>query len=62
MIEYLQNFANEGKEINAKEMFAMYNLDVICSTGFGIESKSFTDPENKMMEMVYFLFYSNVLT
>ena len=62
MVEYLQNIAKEGKDINCKDMLTMYNLDVICSTGFGIESKSFTDPENKMMEMVYFLFYSNVLT
>lgn len=52
MIEYLQSFAKEGKEINAKEMLTNYTLDVIWSTGFGIESKAFTDPESKMVEMV----------
>ena len=53
MIEYLKPLANEGKEINAKDMLTTYNLDVICSAGFGIEANSFADPDNKLTEMVW---------
>jgi hypothetical protein len=52
MIEYLKPFAKEGKEINCKEMLTTYNLDVICSAGFGIEAKSFSNPDNRLTEMV----------
>ena len=52
MMEYLKPFATEGKEINAKEMLTTYNLDVICSAGFGIQAKSFANPDNKLTEMV----------
>ena len=52
MIQYLDEFADKGKEIHAKNMLANYTLDVICSTGFGIQANSFTDPDNKIVEMV----------
>ena len=52
MIEYLRDFARDGNEINAKEMLTSFNLDVICSVGFGIEAKSFSDSESKLTEMV----------
>ena len=52
MIEYLRDFARDGKEINAKEMLTSFNLDVICSVGFGIEAKSFSNSESKLTEMV----------
>ena len=52
MIEYLSDFARDGKDINAKEMLTSFNLDVICSVGFGIEAKSFSNSESKLTEMV----------
>ena len=53
MMEYLKPLAKEGNDINAKEMLTTYNLDVICSAGFGIEAKSFANPDNKLTEMVW---------
>ena len=57
MMEYLKSFAKDGKEINAKEMLTTYNLDVICSAGFGIEAKSFANPDNRLTEMVWRYLY-----
>ena len=52
-MEYLEKVENEGKEIDAKELMTNYNLDVICTTGFGIKANCFSDSEDsKLIQMV----------
>ena len=54
MIQFLSCYADEGKDINGKDIMTNYALDVICSTGFGIEAECFTNPDNKLKEMVMY--------
>ena len=35
-----------GEVLDAKEIYGKYTLDSIATSGFGIESNSFKDPEN----------------
>ena len=44
--EHLKTAAMTGEVLEAKEMFGKFTLDAIATSGFGIESNSFKDPEN----------------
>ena len=44
--EHLQTAAMTGEVLEAREMFGKFTLDSIATSGFGIESNSFKDPEN----------------
>ena len=46
MREYLKTAALSGETLEAKEMFGKFTLDSIATSGFGIESNSYKDPEN----------------
>ena len=46
MSKYLDISAQSGDVLEAKEMFGKFALDSIATSGFGIESDSFVDPEN----------------
>ena len=52
-MEYLEKVESEEKEIDAKELMTNYNLDVICTTGFGIKANCFSSSEDsKLIQMV----------
>ena len=38
--------AKTGEIIDAKDMYGKFALDAIATSGFGIESNSFKDPDN----------------
>merc|ERR1711953_398411 len=44
--EHLKTAAMTGEVLEAREMFGKFTLDSIATSGFGIESNSFKDPEN----------------
>ena len=44
--EHLKTAAMTGEVLEAKEMFGKFTLDSIATSGFGIESNSFKDPDN----------------
>ena len=46
MVKYLEDKAVNNAEFEAKELFTNYAVAAIATTGFGIESKSFTDPRD----------------
>ena len=46
MSRFLEVSARSGDVLEAKEMFGKFTLDSIATSGFGIESDSFEDPEN----------------
>ena len=46
MSQFLEVSAISGDALEAKEMFGKFALDSIATSGFGIESDSFQDPEN----------------
>jgi len=46
MVGYLQKFADEGTEFECKELFTLFGVDVVASTGFGFDANSFTDPHS----------------
>ena len=43
---YLEKFASTGQEFEAKELFTNYSVDVVATTGFGVEGKTFSDPNS----------------
>ena len=46
MTHMLAEAARSGEVLEAKEMFGKFTLDAIATSGFGIESNSFQDPDN----------------
>ena len=44
--EHLKMAAMTGEVLEAREMFGKFTLDSIATSGFGIESNSYKDPEN----------------
>jgi cytochrome P450 len=49
----------EDGSVDVKALFGMYTLDAIATTGFGIESNSFKDPDNKFRNMALMLMGSD---
>ena len=47
MKDQLEEYSKTGETIVAKELFGKFALDSIATSGFGIESNSFKDPENQ---------------
>ena len=46
MEDLLKTAAMTGEVLEAKEMYGKYTLDSIATSGFGIESNSYKDPDN----------------
>ena len=46
MKDQLEEYSKTGETIVAKELFGKFALDSIATSGFGIESNSFKDPDN----------------
>ena len=46
MTEVLEVASRTGEVLDAKEMYGKFTLDSIATSGFGIESNSYKDPEN----------------
>ena len=46
MRELISKAVENGDVIEAKDIFGKFALDAIATSGFGIESNSFKDPEN----------------
>ena len=46
MEDVLRTAAVTGEVLEGKEMYGKFTLDSIATSGFGIESNSFKDPEN----------------
>ena len=42
---------DEDGSVEMKSLFGMFTLDAIATTGFGIESNSFQDPDNQFRDM-----------
>ena len=50
--EFIEDSSTRGLEIDAKDVFSKFALDGIASSGFGIESNSFNDPNNTFRTQV----------
>eukprot|EP00092_Neocalanus_flemingeri_P034479 GFUD01037490.1.p1 GENE.GFUD01037490.1~~GFUD01037490.1.p1 ORF type:complete len:541 (-),score=159.18 GFUD01037490.1:552-2174(-) len=50
--DYIANCSKQNIEIDAKDVFGKFALDGIATSGFGIESNSFKDPDNMFRRMV----------
>jgi len=50
MREIMSEAADNGNIIDAKDMYGKFALDAIATSGFGIESNSFKDPDNAFRE------------
>jgi len=49
MIDHLELVTKKDSLVNVKDVFQKMALDVIARCAFGIESNSFTNPDNKML-------------
>ncbi|KAH9515377.1 hypothetical protein Btru_014299 [Bulinus truncatus] len=47
LLENLQRYQETGEEVELKEISSAFTLDVIASTGFGLEINTLKDPKNK---------------
>jgi len=52
MVKYLDDFATNGKEFECKDLFTMYSVDVVATTGFGVEAQSFANPDGTFLDQV----------
>jgi len=52
MVNHLEKFAEDGIEFETKELFTLYGVDVVASTGFGFEAKAFSDPNSIFKDQV----------
>ena len=50
MREIMSEAADNGNIIESKDMYGKFALDAIATSGFGIESNSFKDPDNAFRE------------
>lgn len=52
--EELENYLGQlsGGEVELKEASLRYTIDILASTGFGMQTNSFKDPDNKFKDMV----------
>ena len=46
LVDFLKTGAVTGEVLEAKDVFGKFTLDSIATSGFGIESNSFKEPEN----------------
>ena len=51
-VNCLNEYSENGKEIQSKEMMISYTLDAISKCGLGIESKAFSEPNGKFRQIV----------
>ncbi len=54
-VEHLNGLAEKETEFSAKEVLTSYTLDCIATCGFGVEAKSFKEPDGIFRKMVIFL-------
>ena len=50
--DHVAKCSEQNVEIDCKDIFSKFSLDGIATSGFGIESNSFTDPDNTFRKMV----------
>ena len=48
----MEKIANYNEEFEAKQIFSLYSVDVVVTTGFGIEGKTFSDPHSVVKDQV----------
>ena len=51
-VDYLGGLADKSEEFSAKEVLTSYTLDCIATCGFGVEAKSFKEPNGLFRKMV----------
>ena len=52
MVEHLEGFASKSQEFECKELFSRYSIDIVATTGFGIDGQCFTDPDGVFKDQV----------
>ena len=52
MVEYLEGFASKSQEFECKELFSKYSIDIVATTGFGIDGQCFTNPDGVFKDQV----------
>ncbi len=58
MVGHLVGLAERNEEFDAKQVMMSYTVDCIASAGFGVEAKSFAEPDGTFRKMVtnFYLF------
>ena len=44
-VDFLEKYADEGLELETKDLMTKFSLEVIASTAFGVEAMAFSDPD-----------------
>lgn len=52
MVEHLEGFASKSQEFECKELFSRYSIDIVATTGFGIDGQCFTNPDGVFKDQV----------
>ena len=51
-VKYLETFDKSNKEFECKELFTLYSIDVVATSGFGMEANTFSDPNCMFKDQV----------
>jgi len=52
LVEHLEGFASKSQEFECKELFSRYSIDIVATTGFGIDGQCFTNPDGVFKDQV----------
>lgn len=59
LVKYLETFEAANKEFECKELFTLYSVDVVATTGFGMDANTFKDPNGVFKDQVDKMQYRN---
>jgi len=57
LVRHLEPLATQGVELECKELFTKYSVDVVATVGFGLDIKSLDDPNSMFIDQVNKLLY-----
>ena len=52
MVDYVGNLADKNEKFETKQLFTLFGVDVVASTGFGFEANAFKDPNSMFKDQV----------
>ena len=52
MVKTLDGYASKSTEFECKELFTRYAIDVVATTGFGVEGQALENPKSVFKDQV----------
>ena len=52
LVEYMNKLADNNEKFETKDLFTLYGIDVVASTGFGFEANCIKNPNSVFKDQV----------